>query len=65
MRVNYAIVFVSDTPGVEQASGKEPAGRCRPGFGVADLTEFHQRMVEQKVPCVQEPTETFGARIAQ
>ncbi len=43
----------------------EPAGRCRPGLTVADLDEFHLRMVERNVVCVQPPTETFGARIAQ
>ena len=59
-------LHLSDNPSDEQdAAGKEPAGRCRPGFGVADLTEFHQRMLERKVPCIQEPTETFGARVAQ
>lgn len=42
-----------------------PAGRCRPGLSVADLDQFHRRMVEMKVPCVQEPKELFGARIAQ
>lgn len=42
-----------------------PAGRCRPGFRVANLDEFHRRMVEGKVPCSQEPTEVFGARIAE
>jgi lactoylglutathione lyase len=42
-----------------------PAGRCRPGLSVPNLDEFHKRMVESSVPCVQEPKETFGARIAQ
>ena len=41
------------------------AGRCRPGLQVPSLDDFHQRMVEQQVPCVQAPKETFGARIAQ
>lgn len=41
------------------------AGRCRPGLGVPDLDAFHRRMVEQKVPCFQEPKDVFGARIAQ
>ena len=27
--------------------------------------EFHNRMVERDVPCIQEPKEIFGARIAQ
>jgi len=41
------------------------AGRCRPGLQVPDLDEFHNRMVERNVPCIQEPTEVFGARVAQ
>ncbi len=105
MRINYAIVFVSDmkksvsfyrdvmklplrfeSPGwtefatdgatlalhASEATESErmnprlePAGRCRPGLAVPNLDEFHQRMVEKRVPCIQEPTETFGARIAQ
>jgi len=42
-----------------------PAGRCRPGLGVPNLDEFHKRMVASKVPCIQEPKEVFGARVAQ
>ena len=42
-----------------------PAGRCRPGLSVPNLDAFHQRMVEYNVPCVQEPKDVFGARIAQ
>jgi lactoylglutathione lyase len=42
-----------------------PAGRCRPGLSVPNLDEFHKRMVEKAVPCLQEPKEVFGARIAQ
>ena len=42
-----------------------PAGRCRPGFGVSNLDEFHRKMVEKKVPCVQEPKNLFGVLIAQ
>ena len=42
-----------------------PAGRCRPGLSVPNLDEFHKRMVERDVRCVQESTEIFGARIAQ
>ena len=105
MRVNYAIVFVSDmtravsfhrdvvglplrfeSPGwtefatdgatlalhqAEAVSSDEsdprrvPAGRCRPGLSVPNLDEFHQRMVDRHVRSIQEPTELFGARIAQ
>ena len=105
MRVNYAIVFVSDmrrsvsfyrdviglplkfeSPGwtefatdgatlalhASESPDSErddpqhvPAGRCRPGLSVPNLDEFHKRMVENNVPCAQEPKETFGARIAQ
>ena len=42
-----------------------PAGRCRPGLSVPNLDEFHKRMVERDVPCIQEPKEIFGVRIAQ
>ena len=103
MRLNYAIVFVSDmkrsvafyrdvvgiplrfeSPGwtefategatlalhaAESAAaggaGEHPAGSCRPGFNVPSLDEFHRRMIEHGVRCVQEPRETFGTRIAQ
>ncbi len=105
MRLNYAIVFVSDmkravsfyrdvlglplkfeSPGwtefategatlalhPSEASDpkkvdplKVPSGRCRPGLSVPNLDDFHKRMVEKKVPCIQEPKETFGSRIAQ
>jgi catechol 2,3-dioxygenase-like lactoylglutathione lyase family enzyme len=41
-----------------------PPGRCRPGLGVPDLDAFHARMVEHLVPCVEEPRERFGSRIA-
>ena len=105
MRVNYAIIFVSDmkrsvsfyrdvlglplkfeTPGWTEfategatlalhasegpntdkdKSAKVPAGRCRPGLSVPNLDEFHKRMIEQNVTCLQEPKDVFGARIAQ
>ena len=105
MRVNYAIVFVSDMkravsfyrdvlglplrfespgwtefatdgatlalhtsggPSAEKDDPRQvPAGRCRPGLGVPNLDEFHKRMVDGNVPCVQEPTAVFGARVAQ
>lgn len=42
-----------------------PAGRCRPGLSVPNLDDFHKRMVEMNVPCIQEPMEIFGARSAQ
>jgi lactoylglutathione lyase len=102
VRVNYAIVFVSDmkravsfyrdtlglplrfeSPGwsefetegatlalhASRESGHDeddlPPGRCRPGLSVADLDEFHRRMMEQNVRCIQEPKEVFGVRVAQ
>jgi lactoylglutathione lyase len=42
-----------------------PAGKCRPGLSVPNLDEFHDRMLEKGVPCVQPPKDVFGARIAQ
>lgn len=105
MRINYAIVFVSDmkrsvafyrdilglplkfeSPGwtgfategaalaLHLAEGpvvakedplKVPPGRCRPGFRVLNLDEFHQRMMQHRVTCVEEPASQFGSRIAQ
>jgi lactoylglutathione lyase len=105
MKINYAIVFVSDmkqsvcfyknilglplkfetthwtefsTVGVTLALHKsdvvnfvkddpkmEPPGRCRTGFSVSNIDEFHKRMLEYGVECVQEPKEVFGAMIAQ
>ena len=105
MRVNYAIIFVSDmkrsvsfyrevlglplrfespewtefatdgatlalhaserSPSDEDDPQEVPAGRCRPGLSVPNLDTFHQRMVERGVPCIQEPKEIFGTRMAQ
>jgi lactoylglutathione lyase len=104
VRVNYAIVFVSDmeravlfyrdviglplrfeSPGwtefategatlalhasegsnFEKDNLQQVPGQCRPGLGVPNLDEFHKRMIERKVPCIQEPQELFGARVAQ
>jgi catechol 2,3-dioxygenase-like lactoylglutathione lyase family enzyme len=41
------------------------AGTSRPGLSVPDLAAFHQRMMDRQVPCMQEPRDLFGARIAQ
>ena len=40
-------------------------GQCRPGWCVPDLDEYHRTLVERGAPCIQEPKETFGARIGQ
>ena len=47
------------------SQGPERAGGCRPGFQVPDLEVFHNRMLENNVPCTQEPKEIFGVRTAQ
>lgn len=105
MRVNYAIVYVSDmsrsvafyrdvlglplkfeSPGWAEFTTEgatlalhsgdpansdesdppiDPVGHCRPGIQVPDLDEFHRRMVDNDVSCIQEPQPTFGARVAQ
>ena len=41
------------------------AGQCRPGFQVADLNGFHNRMTNNNVECVEQPKESFGVMIAQ
>jgi catechol 2,3-dioxygenase-like lactoylglutathione lyase family enzyme len=43
----------------------EAAGQCRPGFAVPNLAEFHLKMTERNVPCLQEPKQVFGAWLAQ
>lgn len=53
-----------NNPAISKTS-KNTAGQCRPGLGVDNLNDFHKRMVEKNVPCVQEPKEVFGAPIAQ
>jgi lactoylglutathione lyase len=54
------------SPGVHaNASGESRAGQCRPGFRVRNLDDFHQRIVAQGVPCIQEPKDVFGARVAR
>ncbi len=40
------------------------AGWYRLGLKVQDLKEFHKRMTEENVTCIQEPKEAFGANIA-
>lgn len=58
-------LHVSDGSASDSDPGKKPAGRCRPGLSVADLDAFHKRMIEKGVPCLQDPKDVFGARIAQ
>jgi lactoylglutathione lyase len=59
-------LHIADGPhGGGDRTTDHPAGHCRPGLGVADLDEFHRRMIEHRVRCVQEPKDVFGARIAQ
>ena len=51
--------------GTGDGSGGLRAGGCRPGLSVANLDEFHHRMLMHGVRCLQEPKSSFGARIAQ
>ena len=55
----------SETAAATMAVSLPPAGQCRPGFSVSSLDDFHTRLTARAVPCVQEPHDTFGARIAQ
>lgn len=57
-------LHASETSQLSEGNHEQP-GRCRPGLSVPDLDEFHERMVEKGVLCVQEPKEIFGARLAQ
>ncbi len=40
-------------------------GTCRTGFTVPDIEAFHVRMTEHGVECVEQPRESFGAKLAQ
>ena len=51
--------------GASETAQAPAAGACRPGLSVPDLDRFDARMIEHGVPCIQEPKEVFGARIAQ
>src|SRR5262249_9655508 len=53
------------TSGAGDDPRRVPPGRCRPGISVPNLDAFHKRMMENNVPCVQEPKEVFGVRIAR
>src|SRR5262245_45166370 len=59
-------LHVSELGGAAQGKPERgAAGCCRPGLSVSNLNEFHNRMLASGVPCIQEPKEVFGARIAQ
>jgi lactoylglutathione lyase len=51
------------TLALHTAEGTAAAGH--PGFAVPDLDAFHKRMMDQNIPCTQEPRQVFGSRIAQ
>ena len=56
----------SDVSNPDEANQQQDsAGRCRPGLKVTDLEEFHKRMTEKNITCIQEPKKVFGAKIAQ
>ena len=58
-------LHATTVPAVERKAGEDPAGGVRIGFNVPDLDEFHQKMLANDVPCVQEPMVQFGAKLAQ
>ena len=59
-------LHAAELPNPDQGhEGPHVAGRCRAGFSVLDLDTFHQQMIDNNVPCVQQPKEMFGARIAE
>ncbi len=59
------IALHKGSPAPEGGEPRLGAGRCRPGLSVPDLDAFHRKMLEHNVPCVEEPREVFGARVAQ
>jgi catechol 2,3-dioxygenase-like lactoylglutathione lyase family enzyme len=68
--------FVTDgaTLALHKSGGQSPDGDIQQAEQVSKIwdletgtapSRFHDRMIENDVRCVQEPTETFDARIAQ
>ena len=45
--------------------GTTASGQCCPGFSDQNLDEFHSRMLENGIACVQTPKDVFGTRIGQ
>ena len=63
--VVLALHLADGTVGEQSAHGGTSAGRCRLGLSVANIDEFHGRMVERGVVCIQPPKlEKFGAKLA-
>ena len=58
-------LHLSERAGMLDDAASDSPGRCRPGLATPDLGQFHARMLEHGVRCVQPPTERFGVRIAQ
>ncbi len=65
MRVTVALHKTESRNPDQMNQQQTVAGRCRPGFSVPNLDQFHSRMVEADVPCMQEPEDVYGARVAQ
>lgn len=59
-------LHASGAPAPESGdSPQNAAGMCRPGLTVPKLDDFHARMIAAGVPCLQEPTDEVGVRLAQ
>jgi lactoylglutathione lyase len=61
----WALHRSQGTESASDAGPSETAGRCRSGFQVDDIDEFHKRMTDHGVTCAQDPTKVFGVRVAQ
>jgi lactoylglutathione lyase len=60
------VLHAADAPATaDDDPRKSHAGRCSAGFAVPSLADFHKKMIENKVPCLREPTQVFGAWVAQ
>ena len=59
------VLHLAESPPPASATGEPRPGSCRPGLHVPNLGEFHQRMIERNVHCLQEPKDVFGSRVAQ
>ena len=56
-------LHVSEGSASHEGDQHHAPGSWGSGISVPDLDAFHSRMIKNKVRCLQEPRETFGARI--
>jgi lactoylglutathione lyase len=60
------VLHAAEAPAAEEEDPRRlHAGRCGAGLAVPSLADFHEKMLERGVPCLQAPKQVFGAWVAQ